>query len=733
MKYTNELTQLAAKYINNTSQHLFLTGKAGTGKTTFLADIRHRTFKTTMVAAPTGIAAINAGGVTLHSLFHLPFGAFFPENVPFSGERVNTPQTVLSQFKMNNTKRKLLRELELLIIDEVSMLRADLLDCIDLILRHVRRRKQDPFGGVQLLLIGDLHQLPPVVKGHEWELLSPYYKSIYFFDALALKENSPVYIELEKIYRQSDQQFIDVLNRLRNDDMEESDIEMLNAHHQPNFDSEDDEGYIHVTTHNHKARLVNSQKLAGLKGKAHFFKAEISGDFPESMYPVPKNLELKVGAQVMFIKNDSGDEKRFHNGKIGKVKSLTKDEIVVECDNKEEINLEPLNWDNVKYSLNKETEEIEENVAGVFSQFPLQLAWAITVHKSQGLTFDKAILDLSDVFAPGQMYVALSRLRSLDGLVLAAPINKSVFKKNEILSGFSRRKTTSEILEDRMKTDTKSFVKEFITQAYDFGPILQELSWHEMSFKKEEVKSPKQEYLAWTQELITKARALKVVGDKFNIQVADILSSDPGKYLSLLGLRLEKAEDYFLPLIGQLTDAVEEQLKILGQKKRIKGYTKEVKELVFIFSKREKLIQRTRLLVTTIAEDRILTREDLISTYPAPKISLKPIQKKKDKTPTKDVSYNMYKDGKSVEEIAKERGFVNSTILGHLSYFVAKGEIDVGDFLDEEKMKNILVVAEKLDTKSSGEIKSKLGDEYSYVDIKFALAHLENADNISQG
>ena len=341
MENENEFVQLATEYINNTNRHLFLTGKAGTGKTTFLTEIRHQTFKNAVVAAPTGIAAINAGGVTLHSLFHLPFGAFYPENVPFKGERVNTPQSVLAQFKMNNTKRRLLRELELLIIDEVSMLRADLLDCIDLILRHVRRRKMVPFGGVQLLLIGDLHQLPPVVKNHEWQLLSSYYQSMYFFDAKALRESTPVHIELEKIYRQSDQQFIDILNRLRHNQLSEKDVEMLNAYYKPDFDPDKNDGYIHVTTHNHKAKLVNNQKLINLNGKSYFYNAEITGDFPESMYPAAESLELKVGAQVMFIKNDSGDDKRFYNGKIGKVKSLSEDVIIIECGKeKEEITLE---------------------------------------------------------------------------------------------------------------------------------------------------------------------------------------------------------------------------------------------------------------------------------------------------------------------------------------------------------------------------------------------------------
>lgn len=723
---TNRIANLASEYINNTDRHLFLTGKAGTGKTTFLAEIRNQTYKNTVVAAPTGIAAINAGGVTLHSLFHLPFGSFVPDNSSHSA--LNTPQSVLGKLKMNSSKRKLLRELELLIIDEVSMLRADLLDCIDVVLRSIRRKRDIPFGGVQLLLIGDLHQLPPVVKNHEWQLLSPYYASMFFFDSVALKQSPPVYLELEKIYRQSDQKFIDLLNRLRNGKLTEEDSDLLQSYCQPEFKPKDDEGYVYITTHNQKADVVNKDKLNQLTTKTYQFDADIIGDFNESMYPALDRLELKEGAQVMFIKNDSGEEKRFYNGKIGTVMSISSNELMIDCGEGDVIELEPVVWENIRYTLNKESGEIDDKFIGSFTQFPLRLAWAITVHKSQGLTFEKAILDLSNVFAAGQMYVALSRLTSMDGLVLASPINQSIFKQDNAVKEFSNQKSSFEDLTSGVSTESKKFLINYITRAFDFELLLRELSWHKSSFTKGENRSAKQQYLDWTSELIIKAQPLKEVGDKFNRQVTHILVSDDANYLALLNERLSKATDYFKPLVQDLSKTVDDHLELLGERKRIKGYMTEVKELASLFSQKGIALQKVQLLVSEMAEDRHLTKDKLQSIYTTSKKKKGSIKKKKDKVPTKEVSFKMFVEGKTIVEIAKERGLVEGTISGHLCQYVETGELQVTDFLDSYKLNAIIDLIAKLKSKQAGELMSNLGNDYSFADVRFVLAHIKSME-----
>lgn len=721
------VAELAVKYVNTTQRHIFLTGKAGSGKTTLLRYLVDKTYKNAVVAAPTGIAAINAGGVTLHSLLQLPFGTFVPEEVSIGGrelnEKLNTPRSVIAQLQMRSTKRKLLREIELLIIDEVSMLRADLLDCIDLILRHIRRRRDVPFGGVQLLFIGDLNQLPPVVKNSEWPLLSKHYRSAYFFDSCVLKQSPPVYIELDKIYRQSDPEFLDILNRLRDNKLLAEDVKTLNGYYRKDVSDQAEEGYIHITTHNRKADLINDRELKKLETKPYEYKAKITGDFPENMYPLSDAVVLKMGAQVMFIKNDPSGEAQYYNGKIGKIVSLGSESIEVALDGEHEVvEVKTYLWENKRYKLNADTGQVEESVIGTYEQYPIKLAWAITVHKSQGLTFEKAILDLSESFAPGQMYVALSRLTSMKGLVLSAPVPESGIDTDTALQGFAGSKRAVDDLQSELERDRKKFLLNYTQTAFDFTDILTELDNHLKGFDKDENKSAKQKYKDWTGKIINEARPLQEVAAKFIRQLAKIAHEGGDDYLKNIYERVQKANDYFQPLLRSLSTKVKAHKKQLSIQKQVKGYAKELKDIESLFDRKEVQIQKVALLIDHALDNKILTKEDLKSSGFYKRTQQKK-DKKEEKVPTKEITYGLYKEGKSVEEIAELRGLTPGTIAGHLCAYVSSGDIKATELMDGDKMQNILTVIKTLDTTSSGEIKSKLGDEYEYGEIRIALAH----------
>ena len=432
--FVNQKLEFVEELVLFTDSHIFLTGKAGTGKTTFLKNLPLKTYKRMVVVAPTGVAAINAGGQTIHSFFQLPFGPQIPENA--LGKAFNA-KTVAAQYqKLNKKKINLIRSLDLLIIDEISMVRADVMDAIDSVLRRVRR-SQKPFGGVQLLMIGDVHQLAPVAKAEEWEMLSPYYDTPYFFGSQVLKKAPYVCVELEHIYRQHDDDFITLLNKVRNNRMDAECVRLLNSRFKPGFIPNDEEGYITLTTHNYQADQINESKLAAIKQKTLVFKAAVHGTFPENTYPTKEELVLKIGAQVMFVKNDPNPEKAFYNGKIGRVVDYDEDNgtVTVESDG-EHIVVPKLTWQNMEYTINPDNQDIEEKEIGSFTQIPLRLAWAVTIHKSQGLTFDKVIVDAGQAFAHGQVYVALSRCTSLEGLVLKTRITSTALINDHSVDQF---------------------------------------------------------------------------------------------------------------------------------------------------------------------------------------------------------------------------------------------------------------------------------------------------------
>lgn len=469
----NEQLKLANNFVQNTGRNIFLTGKAGTGKTTFLKNIKNTTNKRHIIVAPTGVAAINASGVTIHSFFQLPFGPIIPAEKSTDGNWLfKSPATrdVYVQ-KFSKAKINIMRSLDLLIIDEISMVRADVLDGIDVILRRIRRSSQ-PFGGVQLLMIGDMQQLAPVVKDDEWDILREYYENCFFFSSIAVQKTSYVSIELKDIFRQTDITFINILNKIRDNKVNIDDLNIINKRYTPQINEVNTNGYITLTTHNYQSQKINTKELAKIKDKAKYFEAKIDGDFPEYIYPTNAKLELKKGAQVMFIRNDSSVEKLFFNGKIGKIVAFDEDKIVVKCkDDNFTINVTPDKWENIRYDINQETKEISEKIIGTFVQYPLKLAWAITIHKSQGLTFDNAIIDAQSAFAFGQVYVALSRCRTLEGLILSSPINSNCIKTDVAITEFNNSIVENEPDKNQLINAMQDYKLQLILELFDFEYI----------------------------------------------------------------------------------------------------------------------------------------------------------------------------------------------------------------------------------------------------------------------
>ena len=455
----NPELQLAWQFIENTGTHLFLTGKAGTGKTTFLRRLKEQSPKRMVILAPTGIAAINAGGVTIHSFFQLSFAPFVPETT------FNSSQT---HYRFSKEKRNIIRSMDLLVIDEISMVRADLLDAIDSALRRYRDREK-PFGGVQLLMIGDLQQLAPVVKENEWEMLKNYYETPYFFASRALRETVYMTIELKTVYRQSDTFFLSLLNKIRENQADDEVLNELNRRYQPGFRPRKEEGYIRLTTHNYQAQKVNDNELASLRGQTYSFRAEIDGTFPEYLYPADEVLTIKAGAQIMFLKNDPSSEKRYYNGMIGEVAAVNDAGMIVRGkDNGDEFQLLPEEWGNYKYVLNEETKEITEEIEGTFRQYPIRLAWAITIHKSQGLTFERAIIDARNSFAHGQTYVALSRCKTLEGMVLESPLRREAIISDSTVDDFTKEVERNKPGNRQLHDMQKAYFFDLLSDLFNF-------------------------------------------------------------------------------------------------------------------------------------------------------------------------------------------------------------------------------------------------------------------------
>lgn len=589
----NPELQLAFDFVQYTNRNIFLTGKAGTGKTTFLHNLKRTSPKRMIVVAPTGVAAINAGGVTIHSFFQLPFHPHVP--LPYVNQEIPADakgQEEKAHYKLSREKINILKSIDLLVIDEISMVRADLLDAVDAALRRYKLRDK-PFGGVQLLMIGDIQQLAPVVTEEDREVLDRFYDTPFFFGSFALRSTDYVTIELKHIYRQRDLEFIHLLNKIRDNRLDAEALAALNKRHDPHFRPDEREGYITLTTHNHQAQTLNASRLEKLPGAAYAFMAEVGGEFPEYAYPADRELLLKTGAQVMFVKNDISREKRFFNGKIGRIMAVGEEIIEVKCPGEAfTISVERTEWQNMKYALNPETREIDETVIGTFLQYPLKLAWAITIHKSQGLTFDKAIIDARSAFAHGQVYVALSRCRTLEGVVLSTPVNPRGIINDPAVSGFVHEAERNQPDHEQLQVSKKQYQYELLTGLFDFTPLMRELRYFSKLFQDHRDSLIGQQQYRVDEMIKSVQHDLIGVAEKFGPQWRYLMNQqDDAEINELLQERLKRACNFFHE---KLSDQLEPVLRGM----LIETDNKEVRKI--LTAALEKIRQETHIKMTCL-------------------------------------------------------------------------------------------------------------------------------------
>lgn len=813
MEGNNQL-ELANQFVKYTNCTIFLTGKAGTGKTTFLRRLKKELPKRMVVVAPTGVAAINAGGVTIHSFFQLPFGPILP------GQILNESNQKKDSYikKYRKDKINLIKSMDLLIIDEISMVRADLLDGIDEVLRKFKNRDL-PFGGTQVLMIGDLQQLPPVVKNEEWQLLHQHYKTPFFFSSKAFQESKHVSIELQHVYRQNDEHFIGILNEIRDGHLSEPSFQELEKRYHPNFSHDEEEGYITLTTHNARAQKINENQVDQLGGRSQSFSAQVDGTFPEYSFPTDEKLSLKVGAQVMFVKNDSSQEKRYFNGKIGHVESFKEDTILVKCEGDSElIEVTSEDWQNIKYSINEKTKEIEEEVVGKFSQYPLKLAWSITIHKSQGLTFEKAIIDAQAAFAHGQVYVALSRCKTLEGLVLKSRLNRSGIICDQAITNFTNYMEANPPKADFLEQARQEFQFQLLEELFSFKAIFRifsncyrQLHDHQNSIHGTLVEKFESSFSNFHAEV-------NEIAEKFTPLLQQFCSNDISEEKrEQIHERIKKACSYFynqmnkhvisilidysfdtdnqtilklvtnyLKDLEQLTNVKQSCLKACETGFEISNYldsrakailqkaqSKAKKKKVVVIENVEHpvLLERLKDWRKTTAEQNsvpiffVASQKSLIqisNQLPYTSDQLKEVngfgktkierygmdviklvtdyrqekglgmlnfmpekEVKAPKVNTKEISYEMYLEGKSVREIAVFRDLTQQTIEKHLSHYLALGELDIDDFVEEEKRETIYKAFQKQKGDSLNQIKERLGKNYSYSELRFVQAWLQ--------
>ncbi|MCF8304014.1 MAG: helix-turn-helix domain-containing protein [Bacteroidales bacterium] len=805
----NPQLQLAFDFVQYTGNNIFLTGKAGTGKTTFLHNLKKLSPKRMVVVAPTGVAAINAGGVTIHSFFQLPLGPQVP-GYESEGQAV--------KFKrFRKEKINIMKSLDLLVIDEISMVRADVLDGVDATLRRFRNREL-PFGGVQLLMIGDLQQLAPVVKEDEWALLKQHYNTAFFFGSKALNQTQYISIELQHVYRQSDQEFIALLNSVRDNKLGQEVIDVLNTRYQPGFKAED-EGYITLTTHNKKAQNINETRLKILPGRIHSFNAEVIGNFPEYNFPTAYELQLKEGAQVMFIKNDPTGQGEYYNGKIGKVTGFEDEKVIVQCpDNDFPITVEPLEWQNVKYNLDGETKEITEEIEGRFTQMPLKLAWAITIHKSQGLTFEKAIIDAQAAFAHGQVYVALSRCKSLEGLVLSSRIGSASIKNDPGIGQFTREVEENQPDRQSLEASKRQYEEQVLCDLFDYNALQRLFYQLNNKLNKNAINLDRVLLEQYKQASVDCRNHITGIGEKFKAEIRHLLKQHNGaENNAALQQRLAKAIGYFdKQLTEKVIDLVNDTSIETDNREVRKVITEALEKLYEEAVYKQKCLSACRngFVLKDYLKDRakasidetpsrkkkestdayeelknadlynvlkawrdakmeeldwesymvlpVKTMRALCNEIPSNRKSLKAVKgfgkkklerfgdelleiliryrrennmdvlqpedpeekPRKPKIDTKMLSFDLWKSGKNIQQVAEERNFAVSTIEGHLAHFVEKGEVDVNDLVSEDKVRYISDYFLNHDSGLLNEAKSALGDEVSYGELRLVLSHL---------
>jgi len=811
---TNNQLELAFNFVQYTGQNIFLTGKAGTGKTTFLKGLKDKSPKRMIVVAPTGVAAINAGGVTIHSFFQLSFAP-----------QIGIEREQTGQMRFNREKINIIRSLDLLVIDEISMVRADILDAIDRVLRRFKNRNK-PFGGAQVLMIGDLQQLAPVIKNEEWGLLKREYETVYFFSSKVLRETSFVSIELTHVFRQQDDLFISILNKVRDNKLDQEAVTILNKRHLPHFQPTDEEGYITLCTHNVQADRINDSKLRLISAKTQVFSAKVNGKFPDYSYPTDFELKLKVGAQVMFVKNDPSPEKLFYNGKIGKITDIDDDTVFVSCPGEEdEIEVSQLVWENIKYSIDETTAEINEEVEGSFSQIPLKLAWAITIHKSQGLTFEHAIIDAEASFAHGQVYVALSRCKTLEGMVLSTPISNRSIINDGTVSGFIQKVEENQPGEKELINAKLAYQHEMLIELFRFNLISYLVNSLNKLMQENTSAVPEIliEHFQKMQSLVS--LELTEVAEKFQNQINQLIAVQPEvEQNNRLQERISKASGYFAEKVKtividglakadlevdnktlrkqinntasrlledaetklagfevckngfnlkMLLDARAKAIIDTGKPSSKKPKAKEVlspdnipNPLLYSLLRSLRFEKATELGIPVYMVFSQKALIELVNYLPTDSYSLKlingmgekkieqfgaeiiqiiqhycnenniekgeiplkeiPSKKKEPKPDTKNVSYELFKSGKTVGEIAKERGLTPNTIESHLAHYVGLGELDVKQFLYDEKLEKIVAYFKNTNNRSFGEAKLFFGDEVSYGEMRMALSYLES-------